>query len=151
MSKNEATKKKITVYSDGGSRGNPGPAAIGVILDGAEIGKKEYGEYLGETTNNEAEYRAVIFALKKIKQLIGLDRAAETEINCYVDSELLAKQMNGEYKIKEQGIQKFFLEIWNLKIDFKTVNFHHVPRGQNRGADKIVNQVLDREASRLNI
>lgn len=143
--------KKILVYSDGGSRGNPGPAAIGVVLDGVEIGKKDYGEYLGETTNNEAEYRAVIFALKKIKHLIGSNKAAETEVDCYVDSELLARQMNGEYKIKEEGIQKFFLEIWNLKIDFRAVNFHHVPRGQNRGADKIVNQVLDREESKLDI
>jgi len=129
---------KLVVYTDGGSRGNPGPAAIGVALPG-----KEYGEYLGERTNNQAEYEAVIFALKKIKQLIGKKKAKELDVEVRMDSELVVKQLNGEYKILEKDLQPLFLEIWNLKLDFKKVEFVHVSREKNKKADKIVNRVLD--------
>jgi len=129
---------KLVVYTDGGSRGNPGPAAIGVALPG-----KEYGEYLGERTNNQAEYEAVIFALKKIKKLIGKKKAKELDVEVRMDSELVVKQLNGEYKILEKDLQPLFLEIWNLKLDFKKVEFVHVSREKNKKADKIVNRVLD--------
>ena len=142
---------KIAIHTDGGARGNPGPAAIGVILESPEIGKKEYGEYLGEATNNEAEYKAVIFALKKTKSLVGSEKAALVDIEIFSDSELLVRQMNGEYKLKDPSIQKFFVEIWNLKLDFKNVSFANVFREQNAGADNLVNQVLDRENSKLDI
>ena len=69
----------------------------------------------------------------------------------FVDSELLAKQLNGEYKIKEKNLQNLFIELWNLKLDFKKVNFHHILRGKNKKADELVNQALDREASKLDI
>ncbi len=142
-------QNKYTIHTDGGSRGNPGPAAIGVIIASADGGlKKEYGEYIGHTTNNEAEYRAVIFALKKLKQLIGhKSKQAIVEFNC--DSELLVKQMNGEYKISNQSIQTFFMEIWNLKVDFEKVTFKHIYREANKAADRMVNVALDAELGKL--
>lgn len=142
---------KFLIHTDGGARGNPGPAAIGVVIEGGGVGKKEYGEYLGEATNNEAEYQAVIFALKKLKLLIGGSKSKESHVEIHLDSELLAKQLNGEYKVKEEKIQKLFLEVWNLRLDFGNVVFKHIPREDNHGADKLVNQVLDREGSKLDI
>lgn len=130
--------KKIIIYTDGGSRGNPGDAAIGVV-----IGDKEYGECIGKATNNVAEYSAVIFGLKKAKQLFGKDECADAEIEVRADSELVVKQMNGEYKIKEEELQKLFIEIWNLKTDFGKVTFHHISREENKLADKMVNKALD--------
>ena len=143
--------QKYTIYTDGGARGNPGPSAIGVVIKGpVEI--KKYGEYIGKATNNEAEYRAVIFALKKLKQLIGKEKSKnEAEAEIHLDSELLASQLNGEYKIKEKKLQQLFLEVWNLKQDFKSVVFKYIPREDNRGADKLVNQVLDKELSKLDL
>jgi ribonuclease HI len=142
-------KNKITINTDGGARGNPGPAAIGVVVESDLTGKKEFGEYIGETTNNEAEYRAVIFALKKLKSLIGSDKCGESLVEFVLDSELVVKQLNKEYKLKDKNIQNFFIEIWNLTFDFGGVSFRHVPRGENTEADRIVNQVLDREGNKL--
>ena len=141
-------KNKITIHTDGGSRGNPGPAAVGVVIEGP-TGKKEYGEYIGETTNNEAEYRAVIFALKKLKQLIGSEKCGVSSVEFLLDSELIVKQLNKEYKLKDKNIQNFFIEIWNLTFDFGGVSFRHIPREENQEADRIVNQVLDREGNKL--
>ncbi len=142
---------KFTIHTDGGSRGNPGPAAIGVVIKGQVMGASEYGEYIGITTNNEAEYRAVIFALKKVKQLVGGDNAAKSHLIFYMDSELLVKQLSHEYKVKDDNIQKLFIEVHNLKLDFGKVEFKHVLRGKNTDADKLVNQVLDREDNKLNL
>ena len=141
-------KNKIKIHTDGGSRGNPGPAAIGVVIEGP-TDKKEFGEYIGETTNNEAEYRAVIFALKKLKSLIGSDKCGESSVEFLLDSELIVKQLNKEYKLKDKNIQNFFIEIWNLTFDFGGVSFRHVPREENKQADRIVNRVLDREGNKL--
>src|SRR3989338_6174454 len=144
------TKNKITIHTDGGARGNPGPAAIGAVIEGS-MGRKEYGEYIGETTNNEAEYRAVIFALKKLKPLIGSDKCKESLVEFLLDSELVVKQLNKEYKLKDKNIQNFFIEIFNLTFDFGGVSFRHIPREENKEADRIVNQVLDRETNKLNL
>lgn len=143
-------KNKITIHTDGGSRGNPGPAAVGVVIEGL-TGTNEYGEYIGETTNNEAEYRAVIFALKKLKSLIGSDKSKNSSVEFALDSELVVKQLNKEYKLKDKNIQNFFIEIWNLTFDFGDVTFRHIPREENTEADRIVNQVLDRESNKLNL
>jgi len=132
--------KKIIIYTDGGSRNNPGDAAIGVVIN-----NKKYSKYLGIKTNNEAEYEAVIFALKKAKQLIGKKNAKSTEIEIRMDSELVCNQLNGKYKIKEKNLHPLFIEIWNLKTDFKKVDFKHIPREQNKEADKLVNLALDNE------
>src|SRR3989344_7696627 len=140
---------KYTIHTDGGSRGNPGPAAIGVVIEGSDIGKKEYGESIGVTTNNEAEYQAVIFGLKKLKQLVGGPVAKKSSVVFYMDSELLVKQFNHEYKVKEENIQKLFLEVHNLRLDFGKIEFRHILRGKNTNADELVNQALDREGSKL--
>lgn len=130
--------EKYIINTDGGSRGNPGPAAIGAI-----VGGREYGESIGKATNNIAEYSAVIFALKKAKKLLTKAKSKETCIELRTDSELLVKQLNGEYKIKNKELQPLFIEIWNLKQDFKGVDFIHVPREQNKKADAMVNKALD--------
>ena len=136
--------KKIIIYTDGGSRGNPGPAAIGTVFTN-EMGQtvKSYSETLGTATNNEAEYKAVIFAFKKFKQVFGKKLAKNTEIELRSDSELLTKQLNGEYKVLDSKIQPLFLEAWNLVLDFKKVKFKLIPREKNKKADQLVNEALD--------
>jgi ribonuclease HI/probable phosphoglycerate mutase len=136
--------RKIIIYVDGGSRGNPGPAAIGVLFCNEKgICFKKFSEYLGKMTNNEAEYKAAIFALKKFKSIFGKKLAKETEIEIRSDSELLVNQMNGKYKILEENLQPLFLELWNLRLDFKKVKFKLIPRKKNEETDKLVNQTLD--------
>ncbi len=137
--------RKVIIYTDGGSRGNPGPAAIGAVFYN-EKGQiiKEYSEHLGDNlTNNEAEYQAVIFALKKFKALFGKKLAKNSEIEIKSDSELLIKQLKGEYKILEPKIQSLFLASWNLKLDFKKVKLTLISREKNKEADKLVNEALD--------
>ena len=137
---------KLIIYTDGGARGNPGPAAVGVVIytEPAEgLEPKKYREYIGQTTNNVAEYKAAIFALKKTKQLLGKEKAKKIMVEINTDSELLYKQARGEYKVMEPGLQPLFIEIWNLKQDFKNVNFIHIAREKNREADKLVNKELD--------
>jgi len=139
--------KKIIIYTDGGSRGNPGPGAVGVVFcnEKGEIFKK-YSQYLGENfTNNEAEYQAVIFALKKFKSLFGKKLAKNSEIELRSDSELLIKQLRGEYKILEPKIQPLFIAVWNLKLDFKKVKSTLISREKNKEADRLVNEALDSE------
>jgi ribonuclease HI len=138
---------KVIIYTDGGARGNPGPAGIGVVIcnERGDIVKK-YGEFLGDDmTNNEAEYGAVIFALKKLKALLGKDKVKQAEVEIRADSELMVKQMTGVYKLSEKRIQDFFITIWNLKIEFKSVDFKHIPREKNKEADALVNQALDNQ------
>jgi ribonuclease HI len=131
---------KIVMYTDGGSRNNPGPAAIGVFI---ETLHKQFGHYIGEKTNNEAEYEAVIFGLNKIKQLVGKENAKGYEIECFLDSEFVDRQMNHKYKVKEKNIQELFLKVWNLMLDFRKVTFKHILREKNKVADKLVNEALD--------
>lgn len=129
---------KAIIYADGGSRNNPGPSALGVVV-ADEHGKilKEYSHYLGEVTNNQAEYEAIIFALRKAKQL----KIKELEIR--IDSELIGKQLLGKYKIKDSNLQPLFIKAWNLRLDFGKVDIKIIPREQNKRADKLVNQELD--------
>jgi len=133
-------ENKIKIYTDGGSRGNPGPAAIGIYIEALD---KKYGECIGDTTNNVAEYAALIFGLKKLKSLLGKTKTRGYEVECLLDSELVVKQLNHEYKLKEEYIQKNFIEIWNLMLDFKSVIFKHIPREENTVADRLVNEALD--------
>jgi len=135
---------KTIIYCDGGSRGNPGPGAIGVILTD-EKGKviKEYAEKIGRATNNEAEYESLIFALQKAKLLFGGKKAKEMELEIRMDSEFVIRQLNGKYKILDRKIEQLFLKTWNLKIDFGDVKFIHIPREKNWEADRLVNQAMD--------
>lgn len=133
----------IIIFTDGGSRGNPGPAGAGAII---RILNKEnfFKKFLGETrTNNEAEYEALILALKKVKLLIGKEKAKKSSLICYSDSELMVRQLNHQYKIKEENIQKLFLEIWNLTLDFRKIQFVYIPREKNSRADKLANRAID--------
>ncbi|MDE1970374.1 MAG: ribonuclease HI family protein [Patescibacteria group bacterium] len=138
----------IIVHTDGGSRGNPGPSALGVVIE-IDGTRKEYGEYLGKGTNNEAEYAAVIFALKKVKQLIGKEHTKQEVVHVNMDSELICKQMNKEYKISDDRMKMLFMDVWNLTLDFKDVIFRHVRRKLNKGADAMVNAALDNHQDAL--
>ena len=131
---------KTIIQIDGGSRGNPGKSAFGVVFP-----NQSFSQVLGIKTNNEAEYSGLIFALKKIKSVYGKVKSKNIEIEIQSDSELLVKQMNGEYKVKNESIQKLFLLAWNLKIDYKNLIISHIPRENNKKADALVNQVLDSE------
>ncbi len=143
-------QNKVIVYTDGGSRGNPGEAALGVvIMDEKENIIKEYGERLGVKTNNEAEYSAIISALKKVKAMFGKEKAKKIEVDMRMDSELAMKQLTGQYKIESEKIIPLFVDVWNLRLDFAKVTFSHVPREKNKEADKMVNEALDNEPRRL--
>ncbi|TRZ82386.1 reverse transcriptase-like protein [bacterium] len=133
--------KLLNVYTDGGSRGNPGPSAIGIVFKNEE-GETiwEQNKDIGRATNNEAEYSALIYAMKHI------NRYHPEKVCFYSDSELMIRQMKGEYKIKNSGIQKLFLEAWNRKIDMKSkIEFIQIPREQNKEADALLNKILDQE------
>ncbi len=132
-------ENKIVFYSDGGSRGNPGEAALGVYFPVLE---KEFSEYLNIATNNEAEYKAIIYGLKKAKRFAGEDHK-KTAVEIRADSELAVRQLNGEYKMKDEKLIPLFIEIWNLKTEFKNVLFVHIPREENVRADTMVNRELD--------
>jgi ribonuclease HI len=143
--------KKIIIYTDGGSRGNPGKSAIGVVFcNEKEQIIKSYGDFLGDNlTNNEAEYSAVVFALKKFKLLFSKELAKKSEIEIRSDSELMVKQLNAEYKVQDEKIQKIFLEVWNLKFDFGKIKFKLIKREKNKEADRLVNQALDSQTQSL--
>lgn len=129
------------IYTDGGSRGNPGPSALGVYIETLDRG---FSEFLGTGTNNDAEYAAIVFALEKAKALLGKTRAKETAIDLRMDSELAVRQLTHRYKIKEPRIQAAFIKVWNLMLDFKQVTFTHVPREKNKRADALANEAMDR-------
>ncbi|NCO23229.1 MAG: ribonuclease H [Candidatus Nealsonbacteria bacterium CG_4_10_14_3_um_filter_36_16] len=128
---------QLNIYTDGASRGNPGPASVGVII------KNRKGEILGRwkksigvTTNNQAEYEALIYGLEKAKGL-----KAE-EANCFLDSNLAVEQINRRYKIKDANLGRLFIKIWNLSQSFKKINFHYLPREKNKEADRLANQAF---------
>lgn len=128
----------VQVYSDGGARGNPGPAAAGaVVLQGKRV-LAEAARYLGKQTNNVAEYEAILLALEKAREL------GATEVDCFLDSELVTKQMRREYRVKEPALQALFIKVWNATLAFRRVSFTHIPRAKNKHADRLVNQELDR-------
>lgn len=131
--------KKAKLFTDGGARGNPGPAAIGGILYLGTEELERFGETIGETTNNQAEYQALLY---------GLNLAFKNhikELECYLDSELVVKQLNQEYKVKDKELAKVFVKIWNMAQNFKHISFHHIPRAKNKVADQMVNWALDKK------
>lgn len=135
--------KKVRMYADGGSRGNPGPsvgaAVLFAIQDNDDTGERvgEAAKYLGIATNNQAEYTGIIEGLKKAREL-GYE-----EVEARLDSELAVRQLNGQYKVKNPELAKLYLDIHNLKTHFKKVTFTHVRREYNQAADALVNKVLD--------
>lgn len=128
---------KVIVFCDGGSRGNPGPAALGVVIKttkGEII--EEIGEYLGEQTNNYAEYSAVITALNKLREM------KVKSADFYLDSELAVRQLNGIYKVKSEGLKVLHSKVLEA-IGEMNITFTHVYREDNTEADAMVNQVLN--------
>ena len=134
--------EKLIVYTDGGARGNPGKAGIGVVIEEVDTkGERktvvEYGEYIGETTNNVAEYRALLSGLTKLKSL------GATEVVCYLDSQLVVRQMRREYKVKDKDLAVLFVKAWNVALGFKKITFTEIPREKNKRADRMVNEGID--------
>ena len=128
---------KLKVYTDGGAKGNPGPAGCGAVIYNPQTKKtKKYSRFLGKATNNQAEYEALILALRKAKELQA------TEIDCYLDSRLVVEQLNRNYKIKNRVLGSCFIKIWNLSQSFKRVNYYYIPREKNKEADRLVNEVI---------
>ncbi len=129
----------ITIHSDGGSRGNPGPAGIGVVIE--YVGQtQKIAEYIGEATNNQAEYQAIVAGLLWVKENIKEDR----QIECYLDSQLVVEQLKGNYKMKNEGLKPLYWQARGLIMDLGgKVTFNYVPREQNKEADALVNLALD--------
>lgn len=131
--------KKLIIYTDGGARGNPGPSGIGAVFyDEQKNTVAEISEYIGKATNNQAEYKAVVAAIIKARKL-----GAE-ELDFYLDSELVVKQLNREYKVKNKELAPLFVQIYNVMLDFKKVVFTHVPRELNKAADRLANLAMDK-------
>lgn len=131
---------KLIIYTDGGARGNPGPAGIGfVIYDEHSNILKNVGMFIGTATNNQAEYKALIAALQEANRLGG------QKIVCHLDSELVVRQLTGKYKIKEAGLKPLAAQALALTRKFLQVEFRHVPREKNKLADELVNEALDEQ------
>ncbi|MFH1253378.1 MAG: ribonuclease HI family protein [Candidatus Uhrbacteria bacterium] len=135
--------KNVRIYTDGGARGNPGPAGSGAVIkslheDGSENETiAALHKFLGQATNNQAEYEAIILGLTKAKEL-GVER-----VELFMDSELAVKQLKGEYRVKNFELAKKFLVVYNLTQSFKEFKVRHIPREKNSEADALVNAVID--------
>ena len=128
---------RVTVNVDGGARGNPGPAAIGVVLREGDQVLEEVGETIGEATNNIAEYRALLRGI----ELAATHGASELEL--IGDSELVVRQVEGRYKVKNAGMKELHEEVKRALREFDSWSIRHVRRAENADADRLVNQALD--------
>lgn len=126
-----------TIHIDGAARGNPGPAAYALVITRPGQPEWEESACLGKTTNNIAEYSALVHALKRAKQLGG------RKLNVFSDSELLVKQMSGEYRVKNADLRELYDRAAGLRDDFERVTIKHVYREQNERADELCNEALD--------
>lgn len=133
------------MYTDGGSRGNPGPAAAGAFI---KEYNKECSKYLGVATNNEAEYEAPILGLRELKKCVGKDKIKNVEVTIYMDSLLAVQQLNRSYKLKSEHIISLFITLHNLCTEYKAVEFIHIVREKNKKADALVNKCLDAHQKR---
>ena len=130
---------KLKIFTDGGARGNPGPAACGVVIkDESNNVIAKHSKYLGVRTNNQAEYAGVLLALTEAQKF------GKIELDFYLDSELVVNQLKGSYKVKDEELQKLFVKIWNLSQSFKKITYSRVPRAINALADRLVNEELDK-------
>jgi len=135
--------QNITVHTDGGARGNPGPAGIGVaVYDDAKALMSELAEYIGEATNNVAEYTAIVRALEHIATLVADSKAVHLTVK--LDSELVQRQMNGVYKVKDATLKTYFDKAKQLTNEYASVTFIHIPRSENKIADKLANDAMDK-------
>ena len=130
--------KEMVLYTDGCCRGNPGPAGIGVVIkDSRKKTLKELSEYIGEATNNIAEYSALIRGLKAAGEM-----GAE-EIKVVMDSELVVRQISGEYRVKDEGMKELFRHTLEILKDFKSFEIKHIDREKNKEADKLANKAIN--------
>jgi len=128
--------KQAVLCTDGGARGNPGPAAIGVVLNIVHERPVEISDVIGETTNNVAEYRALLRGLEEAR------RRGVTDLECRLDSELVVKQLNRVYKVRDADLAPLFIRVWNAAQAFRHIQFRSIPREENREADRLVNAAL---------
>jgi len=137
-------KNKIIIFTDGGSRGNPGEAGAGTVIcdeQGNEI--KGVSKFLGKRTNNWAEYEAVILGLETAQKILG-KKLLETEVVVKMDSQLVQRQLNNEYQIKEEALFPQYIKVHNLIIKyFRDIEFVYIPRAKNGKADELANQAMD--------
>ncbi|MBP9771883.1 MAG: ribonuclease HI family protein [Candidatus Pacebacteria bacterium] len=138
---------QIIINTDGGARGNPGPAGIGYVIKKDETVTLEKGEYIGETTNNQAEYEALVRALTALKTLLGNETDATIEAR--LDSELVVKQLRREYKVKDAGLKTQFAKVQEILATLPKVSFVHVMREDNSEADALVNEALDAQSAKI--
>ena len=130
--------KSYILYTDGAARGNPGPAGAGWVILNAE-GKlfKEGGKYLGETTNNQAEYQALVLALEEVP------KSDDVAVQIFADSELMVRQINGDYKVKNEGLKPLFQKVVTTLSAFGEYKVTHVVREKNKRADELANEAID--------
>ena len=129
--------KKVTLYTDGASRGNPGASGIGVVILEGRKKIKELSKYIGETTNNIAEYNALILGLEEALAL------GAGEVLVKLDSELVARQLNGEYKVKDAEMKKMFERTIGVLKNFRRFEIQHIERAKNKEADKLANRAIN--------
>ena len=137
---------KFIIYTDGGARGNPGPAGAGAVIQD-ENGEtlREVSKSLGERTNNWAEYEAVILALSELKKLVSEKSRKSVKVEVQMDSELIQRQLSNVYQIKEETLFPQFIKVHNMRVkDFPNITFVHVRREQNKDADRLANEAMDR-------
>lgn len=135
--------RHITINSDGGARGNPGPSGAGAVIREEEKVVEELSQFLGEQTNNWAEYEALRLALSAVQKRYG-SSAKEIAITARLDSELVVRQLNGLYQVKEPALKEQHRAVTALIPSFKAVHFEHVPREENAAADRLANDAMDR-------
>jgi ribonuclease HI len=135
---------EVVIFTDGGARGNPGPAGAGVVIKENGQSVSQFGKYLGDTlTNNWAEYEALILAIQEAKRLGFTDRHIEFRM----DSELIVRQMEGIYKVKDKNLKLQHAKVRELLLDFEHIHFTHIPREENSEADALVNEAIDNRIS----
>lgn len=137
----------LTIYCDGGARGNPGPAGIGAVIVDSCGQEKKISKFIGVKTNNQAEYAAVLYAM----EIAVAEYKEPARIDFFLDSELVVKQLNQEYKIKNEELGSLLIKIKNLIIEHDLeVAFKHIPREKNHHADRLVNLAVDQELKKNN-
>lgn len=135
--------RRLVLNTDGGARGNPGPAGVGVVLvDESGAVLKEEKKFLGVATNNEAEYQAALLGLETARALLG-GQVGAANLEHRLDSELVVKQLRGEYKIKEARLRDWAAKVKEVAANFNQVNWIHVRREQNARADELANEAMD--------
>lgn len=133
--------KNLKIYTDGGALNNPGPAAFGVVFKDEKNNEIfDHSEAIGKTTNNVAEYRGLLYALRNAK------RYHPEKIEIYMDSKLVIRQMQGKYKVENERMQELFLQCWNKKMEFDQIQFKHIPREKNSEADDLVKKELNQKS-----